>query len=57
MRQKLTSIKDLNQLELNYKIKKGKISLKDKNDDNWDYFNSNGEIKCKVDKVNKYNIL
>ena len=57
MRKKLTPIKDLNQLELNYKIKKGLISLKDKNDDNWDYFSSYGEIKCKVDNVNKYNVL
>ena len=46
------------EIELKYKIKKGLIknNLKD-GEDIWDRKSKGGNIKCKVDKVNEFNVL
>jgi hypothetical protein len=53
-------IPDFEQLELQFKIKKGLISkdnlIKDEKDI-WDLKSDDGSIKCKVDKINELNVF
>ena len=48
---------DLKNLEYKYKVKKGLISEKITRNINWDIYNEEENIKCKVDEDNKYNVI
>jgi hypothetical protein len=50
-------ILDFEQLQYQFKIKKGIISKKIKKEVNWDMMDEEELIKCKVDDENKYNVI